>query len=71
MSDVYWRVIIGNGQKVVSICGGDIEGDLSTGRVISNTCVFRGNGPAIAGLFIIQRPLFHIMVLKCMSLYAT
>ena len=39
-------------------------GDLDTGRIITNTVVFSDDGPAMAGLFIIQRPVFHIMALK-------
>ena len=48
----------------------EVNEDLGTGRVISKTSVFSGNGVAMAGLLIIPRPMFRITVLKCMSLCA-
>ena len=60
------RVIIDRGKEGVCLCGDKFKGDLGTSSKISNA-----GGLALAGLFIIQRPIFHITVLKCTSLYAS
>ena len=48
---------------------GQVEGVFSTGRVISNPGMFSHVCSAIAGLFIIPRSVFHIMVFKCMYVF--
>ena len=42
----------------------------SISRDISNTGVFITDGPVMAELFVILKTIFHIVVLKCMSLCA-
>ena len=46
---------------------GEVKEDFVTSSIMSNTTVFSGDDPAMVGLFIILRPVFYIMVLKCMS----
>ena len=58
-------------EKKVSFCWGEGKEDLGTGEAVSNTGVLSGDFSAIAELFIFPRPVFHIMVLKFMSLCAT
>ena len=57
------RKIFGSGEE--GVCEVEFKGDNGTGGVISNTGGFRGDGPAMGGMFIkILGSIFYMMVLK-------